>query len=133
MKYNLFIGRFQSPHLGHMELFDAFLKQGKPVLIAVRDVHNSNDILSSEEVKNLLETIYKDNPLVKVMIIPDIDSVNYGRAVGYDVNEIHLAVKTEAISATYIKNCIINDIDEWKEYVAPQIHEKLETYIKAKF
>lgn len=133
MKYNLFIGRFQSPHLGHMELFDTFLKANKPILIAVRDVNNSNDILTSEEVKSLLESIYEGNELVKVIIIPDIDSVNYGRGVGYDINEIHLPVKTEAISATYIKNCIINGIDEWKEYVSPKIHSKLETYIKSKF
>ena len=38
MKYNLFIGRYQSPHKGHQEIFNTYLKNGEPVLIAIRDI-----------------------------------------------------------------------------------------------
>jgi len=37
MKYNLFIGRFSPFHLGHKTIIDSFVKNGKPVCIAIRE------------------------------------------------------------------------------------------------
>ena len=42
MRYNLFIGRYQSPHKGHMQIFNTFLEEGKPILIAIRDIEPDN-------------------------------------------------------------------------------------------
>ena len=132
MKYNLFIGRFQSPHMGHQEIFNSFLSKDEPILIAIRDVPtDSENPLTAQQVQVLWEKIYEGNTLVKTMIIPDIASVNYGRGVGYDVNEIKVSSKTAAISATDIRKRIINKDDYWKQFVDPNIHQILEKMILA--
>ena len=130
MTYNLFIGRYQSPHKGHMQIFNTFLKEGKPVLIAIRDIEpdNSNP-LYADQVKNLWESVYKNNELVKVIIIPDIASVNYGRGVGYEVNQINVPDAIANISATDIRQQIIDGKNEWKELVDNSIHDKLVSYL----
>ena len=40
---------------------------------------------------------------VKVIIIPDIESINYGREVGYDIIEHFPPEKVKKISATEIR------------------------------
>ena len=126
MKYNLFIGRYQSPHVGHMRIFNTYLRINKPVLIAIRDViPDTNNPLSAIDVKELWEKVYHDNPLVKVIIFPDIESVNYGRGVGYDVREIKVEKDVASISATEIRNQIIEGKSEWKKHVDSKIHDLL--------
>jgi len=130
MKYNLFIGRYQSPHVGHMHIFNSYLELGKPILIAIRDVvPDDSNPLNAEDVKELWETIYSDNPLVKVIVIPDIESVNYGRGVGYTVKELNVDDKIASISATEIRNQIVNGKNEWKKSVDGKIHQLLENKI----
>ncbi len=130
MRYNLFIGRYQSPHKGHMQIFNTFLEKGGPVLIAIRDIapDNSNP-LYAHEVKDLWESVYANDPLVKVIIIPDIASVNYGRGVGYEVNQISVPEAIANISATDIRQQIMDGKNEWKELVDGSIHEKLVSYL----
>ncbi len=133
MRYNLFIGRYQSPHKGHMHIFDTFLKDGKPVLIAIRDIEpDAANPLNASEVKMLWEKVYVDNPLVKVIIIPDIESVNYGRGVGYAINEIDVPETVAAISATEIRRQVIAGENGWKEFVDDNIHEMLTVYLQSK-
>jgi nicotinamide mononucleotide adenylyltransferase len=126
MKYNLFIGRYQSPHVGHMHIFNTYLSLNKPILIAIRDViPDVNNPLNATDVKELWEKVYQDNHLVKVIIIPDIESVNYGRGVGYDVIEIKVEKDVASISATEIRNQIIEGKNEWKNHVDSKIHDLL--------
>lgn len=133
MTYNLFIGRYQSPHKGHMHIFDTFLKEQKPVLIAIRDIEpDAANPLSAAEVKTLWEKVYTNNPLVKVIIIPDIASVNYGRGVGYEVNEIAVGDAVASISATEIRRQVKADEAGWKDLVDSSIHDMLATYLKSK-
>lgn len=130
MRYNLFIGRYQSPHKGHMHLFGTFLKEDKPVLIAIRDIApDANNPLYAAEVKALWEMVYQDNPLVKVIIIPDIASVNYGRGVGYEVNQIPVPEAISSISATEIRQQILEGKNDWKEFVDEKIHGMLSGYL----
>ena len=111
MKYSLFIGRWQGLHDGHRWLFDQALKQGKNVLIAIRDCplddpDEENEYIA-EEIMGHLSEEYRNEILgnrVKLMIIPDIESVNYGRNVGYEVIE-HVPPKDiKEISATKIRS-----------------------------
>jgi len=109
MKYSMFIGRWQPWHKGHQWLIDQRLKEGKNVLICIRDViPDKNNPYTSEEVYDnlhkdqLLKEFIKLN-LVKVMIIPDIESVNYGRDVGYDIIEHSPPPEIKEISATKIR------------------------------
>ena len=133
MRYNLFIGRYQSPHKGHMHIFDTFLKAAKPVLIAIRDIEpDASNPLPAAEVKTLWEKVYADNPLVKVIIISDIASVNYGRGVGYEVNEIAVGENVASISATEIRRQIMEDENDWKTLVDESIHEMLAGFLKSK-
>ncbi len=41
--------------------------------------------------------------MVKIISIPDIESVNYGRGVGYEINEFVPPEDIGAISATKIR------------------------------
>lgn len=125
-KYNLFIGRFQSPHKGHQAIFDKFLSKGEPILIAIRDVPtDENNPLSAYDVHLLLRELYADNPLVKVIVFPDIASVNYGRGVGYEINQIEVDSNIASISATEIRNSILVGDNYWKQFVDEKIHDLL--------
>ncbi|MBK7010175.1 MAG: hypothetical protein IPN73_06795 [Saprospiraceae bacterium] len=131
MRYNLFIGRYQSPHKGHMQIFDRYLSQGLPVLIAIRDTATDvSNPLPAEVVKELWEKVYQHQPLVKVIIIPDIASVNYGRGVGYEVTEIAVDASIANISATEIRKQIQEGVSDWKALVDETIHGLLEERIK---
>ena len=88
MSYNLFVGRWAPFHSGHKYIIDSYVNNGKKVCIAVRDTELSvKDPFSAELRKEIIEKVYKDNPLVKVIIIPDVESVVVGREVGYVISE----------------------------------------------
>ncbi len=112
MKYSMFIGRWQPWHKGHRWLIDQRLNDGKNVLICIRDMKtDENNPYTPKEVKNNLEKELEDLIIlnkVKIMIIPDIESINYGRGVGYDIVE-HIPPKTiKEISATQIRKKLFN-------------------------
>ena len=107
MKRALFIGRWQPLHPGHQWLFNQKLEQGIPILIAVRDtpVNDSNPFTTKDVISNL-EKVYSEevkSGMVKVIPIPDIESVNYGRGVGYEINEFVPPKDIGNISATKIR------------------------------
>ena len=91
MKYSMFIGRWQPWHNGHQWLIDQRLKEGKNVLICIRDmIPDENNPYTCEEVYDNLKdrlSYYIQKGFVKLMIIPDIESINYGRDVGYEIIE----------------------------------------------
>ena len=107
MKYSMFIGRWQPWHEGHQWLIEQRLKLGKNVLVCIRDMMpDKNNPYTSEEVFDNISKELEDYisvGQVKVMIIPDIESVNYGRGVGYKLEEIELSKEIQEISATKIR------------------------------
>ena len=107
MKRALFIGRWQPLHPGHKWLFNQKLEQGIPILIAVRDTPvNDSNPFTTQEVISILESEYLDevkSGIVKVISIPDIESVNYGRGVGYEINEFVPPKEIGSLSATKIR------------------------------
>ena len=112
MKYSMFIGRWQPWHDGHRWLIDQRLNQNKNVLICIREVSkDDSNPYDPVEVKENIEKELKDLILsnrVKVIIIPDIESVNYGRGVGYDIIEHVPPQKVGEISATEIRKKLFN-------------------------
>ena len=107
MKYSLFIGRWQPWHDGHQWLIDQRLKEGKNVCIAIRDVEpDENQPWTAQQIKDNLKIRFFNEITegkIQVIIIPDIESVNYGRGVGYDIIE-HVPPKNVGeISATKIR------------------------------
>jgi len=112
MKYSMFIGRWQPWHKGHRWLIDQRLNENKNVLICIREVslddknpYNPDDV--KVNIENELNELVRDGR-VKVIIIPDIESVNYGRGVGYDIIEHVPPTDIGEISATKIRKKIFN-------------------------
>jgi len=109
MKYSLVIGRFQClpPHKGHLALINKVLSEGKRVCIALREADlTEKNPYTYEERKAEFEKIYSSeikNGLVKIISIPDIEEVVYGRGVGWGIREIRLDKEIEKISATEIR------------------------------
>ena len=106
-QYSMFIGRWQPWHAGHRWLIDQRLEEGKNVLICIRDIQpDDKNPFSPEEVqRNIMNELWKliGEERVKVMIIPDIESVNFGRGVGYDIIEHIPPQEVGDISATKIR------------------------------
>lgn len=125
MKRAAFIGRFQPFHSGHAWLIDQKLGQGVPVLILVRDTPPSDsDPFTTDQVVGMIREVYHDKDVL-VQVIPDIESVNYGRGVGYGVIEHEPPKDIGRVSATQIREGIRNGVDSWKQHVHPRIHDTL--------
>ena len=106
-QFSMFIGRWQPWHDGHRWLIDQRLEQGKNVLICIRDIEpNEQNPFTAQEVHDNI-TIKLFNLIqegkVIVMVIPDIESVNFGRGVGYDIIEHLPPQEVSDISATKIR------------------------------
>jgi len=103
----MFIGRWQPWHKGHKWLIEQRLKEGKNILICIQDViPDKNNPFTSEEVYDMLSRELVDYirvEQVKLMIIPAIESVNYGREVGYEIIEHTPPEEIGEISATKIR------------------------------
>ena len=106
-QYSMFIGRWQPWHSGHRWLIDQRLNEDKNVLICIRDIEpdEKNPWYSIEVMSNLHKELADliDEGRVRVMIIPDIESVNFGRGVGYDIIEHEPPTEVKEISATKIR------------------------------
>jgi len=106
-KYSMFIGRWQPWHDGHQWLIDQRINEGKNILICIRDVpkDEQNPFEPIEVKRNLQERfeVQIAKGIIKVMIIPDIESVNYGRGVGYEIIEHVPPADIHNISATKIR------------------------------
>lgn len=101
-KSSLFVGRWQPFHKGHKALVETVLKQGKPVIIAIRDteIGHSNPYSTYERWTMIQKELREYGELVKFVVIPDIDEICYGREVGYTFRKIDLDKETESISGT---------------------------------
>ncbi len=99
---SLFVGRWQPFHEGHKTLIETVLKKGKPVVVAIRDTEMShkNPYTTKERWEKIQHTLQKYGKLVKIVVIPDIDEICYGRDVGYDIRKIELTKKLHAVSGT---------------------------------
>jgi phosphopantetheine adenylyltransferase len=100
------LGRWQPFHDGHYALFEEIIKKTGQVCIQVRDVKGVDDNpFDFEDVKLKIEE--KLNPKYqnrfKVILVPNITNICYGRGVGYKIEEIVLSEEIQKISATKIR------------------------------
>ena len=100
------LGRWQPFHDGHYALFEEIVKITGQVCIQIRDVKGVDDNpFDFETVKKNIEKIlnptYKNR--FKIMLVPNITNISYGRGVGYKIEEIELPEKIQKISATKIR------------------------------
>jgi cytidyltransferase-like protein len=100
---SLFIGRYQPFHGGHQKLINKVLNEGKSVVVAVRDTEISEENpYTYKQRKDMIENVYGGR--VKIIKMPDIDEVCYGRNVGYGLRKIRLDKQTEEVSATKLRD-----------------------------
>jgi len=100
------LGRWQPFHDGHYALFEEIIKKTGQVCIQVRDVQGVDDNpFDFESVKSKitkrLEVKFKNR--FKVILVPNITNICYGRGVGYKIEEIILNEKIQKVSATKIR------------------------------
>jgi len=113
-KYSMFIGRWQPLHKGHLWLINERLKEGKNICLAIRDVDTDDkNPWTAKEIEKMihegeLKELIKEGKVVTT-IIPDIESINYGRGVGYDVIEHIPPDEIGEISATSIREQMRKD------------------------
>ena len=103
----MYIGRWQNWHKGHEWLINQQLNKGKNVWVAIRDVpEDENNPKSAYKVMmDLIEEPFfiENSNKILISIIPDIESVNYGRGVGYDVIYHEPPSDVAVISGTAIR------------------------------
>ena len=87
-------------------MFKEIIKKTGQVCIQIRDVQGVDDNpFDFETVKKDIED--RLNPefegQFKIMLVPNITNICYGRGVGYKIEEIVLDEETQKISATKIR------------------------------
>ncbi len=113
-KYSMFVGRWQPLHKGHLWLINERLKEGFNVWLAIRDVKpDDKNPWSAQEIEKMvhegeLKELIEDGRVI-TSIIPDIESINYGRGVGYDIIEHVPPQEIGDISATSIREQMRKD------------------------
>jgi len=124
-KYSCYIGRWQPYHNGHDSITRKALDAGKSVWIAIRDTPiTESDPYTAQERLEMISAHYENDDVI-VTIIPDIDSVNIGRKVGYDVNRYDTPEVIEGISATKIREMMLKGDTSWKSKVPKLVADYL--------
>ncbi len=100
------LGRWQPWHQGHQTLFEEVIKKTGQVVILVRDVQGVEDNpfdfkTIKKKIEEKLKFDFKER--FKIMLVPNITNICYGRGVGYKMEEIVLPKKIQDISATKIR------------------------------
>ena len=125
-KYAMYVGRWQNWHKGHEWLINQQLEKGKDIWVAIRNVPtDENNPKTAQQVMMDLadEPFFKENShKINISIIPDIESINYGRGVGYDVIYHEPPEDVAKISGTSIRNGYIDSNGDIIEY--PNMNDK---------
>lgn len=107
-QYSMFIGNFQPWTKDHSWLIDQRLKEGKKVWVAIKSVDPTPEYpYNADQVKNsviqeLHDLIQEDK--VFVSIIPDIESINYGKEIDYEIIEHKPISKKSPVTKSKKKN-----------------------------
>ena len=100
------LGRWQPFHDGHYALFEEIIKKTGQVCIQIRDVQGVEDNpFDFKTVKKNIEDrlLPKYENRFKIVLVPNITNICYGRGVGYKIEEIVLPDEIQKISATKIR------------------------------
>jgi phosphopantetheine adenylyltransferase len=119
-KYAMYVGRWQNWHKGHEWLINQQLEKGKDVWVAIRNVptDENNPKTAQQVMMDLAEEPFfvENSHKIQISIIPDIESINYGRGVGYDVIYHEPPEDVAKISGTSIRNGYIDSNGDIIEY-----------------
>ncbi len=127
-KRAIFVGRWSPFHKGHLAIMQKKIDEGKPLLIFIRDTHY--DVYPAPLRKRMIDSAMSKLKVdAKSVIIDDIESINYGRGVGYEVNDIEVSDNIKSISATEIRSLIEKNDDSWKEFMPEGADKVLKDYL----
>ena len=123
-KYSLFIGRWQPFHNGHKYIIDKALSKGKNVCVAIRDTKISkNNPYTASQRTEMIKRVYGSK--IRIITIPDIESINIGRNVGYEIIRVDAPKEIEIISGEKIRNgkpdSVPKEVNEYKSLLAATI------------
>jgi len=102
----LLIGRYQPFHIGHKTLVAEAIKRTGQCCIALRNVggiDEKNPYDYEEVKKNILDACIEFGNKIKIIEIPNITDVFYGRGVGYNIEQLELSKELQEVSATRIR------------------------------
>jgi len=125
-KVSIFVGRWNGVfHNGHMHIIQQKLDNcDHDILMLIRDVEpDKNNPWTASQVKTMLDFVFAGNDRVSSIIIPDVASVEYGRGVGYEVNEIKVTQNIAGISGTGIRKQISTGQKDWYELVPEKVKD----------
>lgn len=109
------LGRWQPWHGGHTALFEKAWDITNQVVIMVRDVqgidagmgNNDNPFDFKKIEENITAELFMHGYMVdedfKIILVPNIVDISYGRGVGYTFTEHDLGQEIHSISATKIR------------------------------
>mgnify|MGYP003389720725 FL=1 len=106
------LGRWQPFHDGHYALFEEIVKKTGQVCIQIRDVQGVDDNpfdfdTVKKNIEDRLSPEYKNR--FKIVLVPNITNICYGRGVGYKIEEVVLSEEIQKISATKIRKKMRED------------------------
>ena len=102
----LLIGRYQPFHVGHKSLVAEAIKRTGQCCIALRDVGGIDDSnpYDFDKVKAEIHAACVEfGNKIKVIELPNIMDVFYGRGVGYNIEQLELNKELQGVSATKIR------------------------------
>jgi hypothetical protein len=100
------LGRWQPWHAGHQALFERLLEKTGQVCIMIRDTGGTPDNpFNAEHVQGLIHNALSEkyDGRYKVIIVPNIVHIGWGRGVGYTAGEETFDESITSISATNIR------------------------------
>ena len=128
------LGRWQPFHDGHYALFEEIIKKTGQVCIQIRDVQGVDDNpFDFETVKKKIEE--RLNPKFegrfKIVLVPNITNICYGRGVGYKIEEIIKKTGQVCIQIRDVQGVDDNPFDF--ETVKKKIEERLNPKYEGRF
>jgi GTPase SAR1 family protein len=102
----LLIGRYQPFHVGHKSLVAEAIKRTGQCCIALRDVggiDEKNPYNFAEVKEEIYSACREFGNKIKIIELPNIMDIFYGRGVGYNIEQIELNQELQDVSATKIR------------------------------
>ena len=100
------LGRWQPWHAGHQALFERLLEKTGQVCIMIRDTSGTEgNPFDAEHVQGLIHNALSEkyDGRYRVIIVPNIVHIGWGRGVGYTAGEETFDESVTSISATNIR------------------------------
>lgn len=121
MKRAMFVGRWQPVDLGHQQIVNKKLNKGIPVLLCVCDAPPDElHPFTTSQTMHMLEVAFEGQDVV-VQSIPDVESINYSKELGVDINGHKTSGRAKSVSISEIRTQIKEGTSDWKELVHPRV------------